>query len=34
MLRTGTDWHTVFANVFGTSLDQFYADFEAYRMTL
>mgnify|MGYP001792217878 CR=1 FL=1 len=33
-LRPGTDWHIVFANVFGTSVDQFYADFEAYRRTL
>jgi len=33
-LKPGTDWHTVFATTFGVSVDQFYADFEAYRVTL
>lgn len=33
-LKPGTDWHTVFANSFGVSVDQFYADFAAYRATL
>jgi hypothetical protein len=29
-----TDWRSAFANVFGESVDDFYADFEAYRLTL
>lgn len=33
-LRTAPDWPAAFAAVFGMPLDQFYADFEAYRATL
>jgi hypothetical protein len=33
-MRLTADWQTAFANVFGVSTDQFYADFEAYRATL
>ena len=33
-LRTGADWRAAFMTVFGVSVDQFYADFEAYRQTL
>ena len=28
------DWRAAFASAFGVSVDQFYADFEAYRRTL
>ena len=30
----GADWRSAFLQVFGVSLDDFYADFEAYRATL
>jgi hypothetical protein len=30
----GVRWEVAFANVFGTTLEQFYEDFEAYRRTL
>lgn len=33
-LRSGTDWKIAFAAVFDVSVEQFYADFEAYRQTL
>ena len=33
-LRSGTDWKIAFAAVFDVSVEQFYADFEAYRKTL
>ena len=33
-LRSGTDWKIAFAAVFDVSVEQFYADFEAYRRTL
>jgi hypothetical protein len=33
-LRSGADWRAAFETVFGVSVGQFYADFEAYRQTL
>lgn len=33
-MRSSSDWRTAFASTVGVSVDQFYADFQAYRTTL